>query len=81
MLEELRKLQLPQSGVRVSDPFTEGKGFASRRQHSEKMNWLRFAKPTHAVIHGNDGVNVHIYTTGLWLAFLHGLAKGPFGND
>ena len=24
---------------------------------------------------------VHIYTTTLWLAFLLGLAKGPFGND
>ena len=58
---DLRKLQLPQPGVHVSDPFTEGKGFASRSQHSENMSWLRFAKPTHAVIHGNDGVNLYIF--------------------
>ena len=58
---DLRKLQLPQPGVRVSDPFTEGKGFALRSQRSEKMSWLRFVKPAHAVIHGNDGVNLYIF--------------------
>ena len=68
---DLRKLQLPQPGVRVSDPFTEGKGFASRSQHSENMSWLRFAKPTHAVIHGNDGVNLYIFIPPLcgWHSF------------
>ena len=35
------------------------------------MSWLRFAKPTHAVIHGNDGVNLYIFIPPLcgWHSF------------